>query len=144
MTKMLDDQDRRIRAIVGGEHVDFFKARQRFYGYLKVNLQLPCEVTGIEAFRWEEPYLAWPADAGEYERLRESQPSGRDKYELLEIDDETESEWVAFGDEDIGGFARRHSDGREFCLGLADLVVTDRESPSYQVLWDYAVWYGNR
>ena len=141
---MKDEQDRRIEAIVGGEHVDFLQARKRLYGYLKVSLQLPCEVTGIEEFRWEEPYLEWPADLEKYIQLMETQPSGRETYELLEIDDEAESEWVAFGDEDIGVIARRRSDGREFCLGLASLVVTDRQSPNYQVLWDYATWWGNR
>ena len=27
------------------------------FEHLKANLQLPCEVTGTEDFRWEEPYV---------------------------------------------------------------------------------------
>ena len=57
MTKF-DEQMNRWEAIIGdiaaGTQEDALKA---FFKHLKSNLQLPCEVTGTEDFRWEEPYV---------------------------------------------------------------------------------------
>ena len=38
---------------------------------------------------------------------------------------------------------RRIADGREFVLGLSELEATDRNSPNFQLLDDYAAWFGN-
>ena len=38
---------------------------------------------------------------------------------------------------------RRKSDGKEFDLGLAELQVTDKKSPNFRLVDDYAVWLVN-
>ena len=56
-TRQQDLQEKRIESILGDpEEIDFDEARDIYYQYLKENLDLPCEVTGIEDFSWEEIY----------------------------------------------------------------------------------------
>ena len=66
-----DLQEKRIESILGNdEEIDFDEARNIFYQHLKENLDLPCEVTGIEDFGWEEFYVFGPGSKKEYERLK--------------------------------------------------------------------------
>ena len=138
-----DEQMRRWKAILGdaaeGTQQDAVNA---FLKHLKARLQLPCEVTGTEDLRWEEPYVIGGWSQEEYKRLKKTQPSYRDKYELLDIGQDEWSEWMMF-DEDIVAHVRRKSDGKEFYLGLAELRVTDESSPNFQLVDDYAVWLVN-
>ena len=139
-----DAQDRRIEAIRGDDEVsDFDGAVAVFFRHFKANLQLPCEVTGIEDFRWEEPYVLGVWGQDEYEQLKRTQPSHEDRYELLEISREGWSKWKMFYADDIAAHVRRISDGREFILGLAELEATDKKSPNHQLIDDYAVWFVN-
>jgi len=139
-----DDQDRRIRAILGDEEdTDFDDAVGAFFDHLKANLQLPCDVTGIEDFRWEEPYVFGMGDQDEYEELKKTQPSYEDRYELLEVLRDGGSEWMMFWEEDIAARVRRISDDKMFVLGLAELEVIDKGSPNHQLVDDYAVWFVN-
>jgi len=139
-----DAQDLRIEAILGDDQdLDFDEAVAVFFKHLKANLQLPCEVTGIEDFRWEEPYVLGGWDQDEYEQLKKTQPSYEDHYELLEIRAEGWSEWMMFYGEDIAAHVRRMSDGKEFILGLSELEATDKKSPNHQLIDDYAVWFVN-
>lgn len=139
-----DAQDERIAAILGEiEDLDFDETIDTFYEYLKTNLSLPCEVTGIEDFRWEEIYVFGPGDKKEYDHLKKTQPSYTDQYELLGIDCEAKSGWMLFWGEDIGADVRRISDGKKFLLGLSEFKVTDKKSENYQLLDDYSVWFIN-
>lgn len=139
-----DAQDLRIEAILGDEEeMGFDEVVTVFFKHLKANLQLPCEVTGIEDFRWEEPYVFGGCDQHEYRRLKKTRPSYADHYELLEIRPEGWSEWMMFHGEDIAAHVRRISDGKEFILGLAELKAADNTSPNYQLIDDYAVWFVN-
>lgn len=137
-----DDQFARVEAILGGKEMDMEQAVESLLAHLKANLQLPCEVTGSEDFNWEEPYVLGGWSPAEYRRLKKTQPSYRDRFELLSLDRGDFSEWMMF-DEDIAARVRRKSDGKEFVLGLAELKVTDKKSPNYQLLDDYAVWFVN-
>jgi len=140
----LDAQDARIERILGNvEELSFGGCVERFYEHLQTSLRLPCEVTGIEDFGWEEFYVLGPGDPKEYERLRKDRPSYQDKYELLAIEKDAESEWMMFYGEDLAGHVRRKSDGQEFYLGLAEIVPVNKRSPNYQLLRDYAVWFVN-
>jgi len=142
--KKEDIQESRIRAVLGDDEEPVSEETvKRFYEHLKKNLRLPFEVAGIEDFRWEEFYVIGPGDAEEYKRLKKTQPSYKDRYDLIEIDPEAESEWMLFCGEDIGALVRRKSDARQFCLGLAELEATDRKSANYRLLDDYAVWFVN-
>ena len=82
----MDKQFQRIDAIVGDNAGrDFAEALSIFYTHLRQHLVLPCDVTGTEDFRWEERYMLGPGDPKEYARLKKSQPSYRDHYELLKL-----------------------------------------------------------
>lgn len=134
----------RIEAILGDdEDMSFDQAAAALCKHLKANLQLPCQVTGIEDFRWEEPYVFGGWDPDEYERLKKDQPSYTDRYELLDISPQGCSEWMLFYGEDLAAHVRRTSDGKEFILGLAELETTDKKSRNHQLIDDYAVWFVN-
>lgn len=138
-----DEQMQRWEAILGAA----FEGTQEeglevFFKYLKANLQLPCEVTGVEDFRWEEPYVIGGWSPTEYKRLKKTQPSYTDKYDLLELERGWRSEWMMFN-EDTVAHVRRKRDGREFALGLAELRATDKKSRNFQLIDDYAVWLVN-
>lgn len=138
-----DDQMKRCEEILGdAAEGTQGEALAAFFQHLKANLQLPCEVTGTEDFRWEEPYVIGGWSQQEYKRLKKTQPSYADKFDLLDIEQDEWSEWMMF-DEDIVANVRRKSDGRKFDLGLAELRVTDKKSPNFQLIDDYAVWLVN-
>ena len=139
-----DTQDIRIEQIIGDDDdLTFDDCVVRFYEHLNSNLQLPCIVTGIEDFRWEEFYVIGPGNPQEYERLRKDQPSYQDKYDLLAVERDVESEWMMFCGEDLAGNVRRQTDGKEFFLGLAEIVPVNKKSKNYQLLHDYVVWFVN-
>ncbi len=139
-----DAQDERIHAILPeGGSGSFGDSVEKFYRHLTESLQLPCDVTGIEDFRWEEYYVLGPGDRKEYERLRKTQPSYQDTLELLAIEWDLFSEWMLFHGEDLAGRVRRKSDGKEFHLGLAEIKAVDKHSLNYQLLDDYSVWFVN-
>ncbi|MCC7336159.1 MAG: hypothetical protein IT422_13750 [Pirellulaceae bacterium] len=143
MTKQ-ELQDARIRAIIGdGRDPDFGECRDKFYDHLVKSMQIPCDVTGIEDFDWEEFYVFGPGDPKEYARLRKNRPSYTDIFELLAIEKDVVSQWKMFAGEDLAGHVRRKTDGKEFHLGLAEIKVVDKKSPNNQLLDDYAVWLVN-
>ena len=140
----LDAQDTRIEEIIGDdEEATFDDCLDKFGDQLESSLQLPCDVTGIEDFRWEAYYVIGPGDPKEHERLRNNQPSYKDTFELLAIEKDVFSEWMMFHGEDLAGHVRRKTDGKEFHLGLAEIEVVDKNSRNYQLLDDYAVWFVN-
>ncbi len=139
-----DAYDERIAAIVGDtEGRCWDETRDVFFEYLRANLSLPCEVTGYEDFGWEEFYVFGPGSKEEYERLKKTQPSYKDRYQLLEIVHDAETVWAMFWGEDIGAKVRRICDGKEFLLGGAEIQAVDKKSRNYQLLNDYAVWFVN-
>ncbi len=141
---MRSPQEARVEAIVGDlEHADFSEGVERFCAHLKRHLALPCEVTGCEDFDWEEFYVIGPGSGEEHKRLRRTQPSFRDRYDLLAIDTDASSQWMLYFDEDIGALCRRKSDGREFVLGLAELKTTDPKHPNSQLIEDYGFYFVN-
>ena len=100
----VDAQHVRSAAIVGDDEASSFdEGVGKFYHHLKRSLQLPCDVTGIEDFAWEEFYVVGPGDPKEYERLRQTRPSYRDTFELLTIEKNVHSEWMMFQNEDLAG-----------------------------------------
>lgn len=132
----------RVDALLGDARLDMDQALDVLLAHLRANLRLPCEVTGGEDFKWEEPYVLgglWPR---EYKRLKMTQPSYRDRYQLLSIDRDGPSEWMLFW-EDIAAHVRRTSDGKRFVLGLSELEATDKKSENYRLLDDYTVWFVN-
>ncbi|MEZ5584007.1 MAG: calcium-binding protein [Candidatus Competibacteraceae bacterium] len=108
-----------------------------YRAYLKNNLEIPCFLTGIEDFSWEERYVFGYGSKIEYEKLKKTRASYTDTFKLLDLDNEI--------DEGYGILAnvRRVSDKRKFDLPLADLKTTDEQSKNYQLLDDFSVWFVN-
>ncbi len=135
----LDKQDQRIATIFGTEDVPdvITTTLERYRDYLQQHLELPCQLTGIEDFAWEEYYVIGPGSKAEHERLRKTRPSYMDTYDLLSFDDDV--------DPDVGIVVHvsRVSDKKRFHLPLADLEVTKKKSKNYQLLDDYVVWFVN-
>jgi hypothetical protein len=138
-----DDQEQRWVVILGNSPDQTAEdALNAYFKFLKANLKMPCEVTGIEDFNWEEPYVVGGWSHQEYKELKKTQPSFKDKYELLDINQDESSEWMMF-DDDIVAHARRISDGKEFILGLSELKLTDNKSRNFMFVDDYVVWFVN-
>ncbi len=129
-------------AIVGPGEISRQGAIERLRGHLVASLRLPCEVTGSEDFQWEEGYVITGLLAQEYARLKKTQPSYRDRYELLEVMPDAPSPWKLC-DADLVARARRISDGRVFLLGLSELEAVDRTTPEAELLRAYSAWFGN-
>jgi len=134
-----EKQEKRIIAILGTEEVDVTrKTVKNYLEYLKRHVEIPCQLTGIEDFEWEDPYVFGFGSKREYEELKKTQPSYKDKFNLIKFVDE-------IGDEYDGIFVHVQcvSDKRKFVLPLADLKTTDKKSKNYQLLDDYSVWFVN-
>ena len=133
-----DKQRKRLADIFGTEGVPSVKTEtlERYLEHLKQHLELPCQLTGIEDFPWEELYVIGPGSKKEHERLRKTRPSYMDTYALLSFDD-VES--------DSGIFVnlRRVSDKKKFVLPLADLKATTPQSKNYELLDDFSAWFVN-
>jgi hypothetical protein len=136
------EQEQRIFSVIGGEDVDSKTAFRRWHKHLTTSLTLPCDVTGIEDFQWEEFFVCGPGDRSEYKELRMTRPSHRDVFELTAVEVDAASEWCLVPDE-LKAHVRRKTDGKRFVLGLSELKSTDRRSKNYQVLHDYSVWLVN-
>jgi hypothetical protein len=123
----LDTQDQRIASIFGTKEVpDVDTATlERYLAYLTQQLTLPCQLTGIEDFDWEEYYVIGPGSKAEHKRLRKTRPSYMDTYDLLRFEEEVDP------DEGILVHVRRVSDKKTFLLPLANLEATPKKSKHY-------------
>jgi hypothetical protein len=133
----------RIDAIIGDDDASFAKSVGKLLKHLQAHLQLPCEVKGIEDFRWEEPYIFGGFDPEEYQQLKKTCPSYADRFQLLAIKKNGYSEWMLCAGEDIVAHVQRVRDGKKFALGLSELKATDRKSPNFQLLDDFSVFFWN-
>jgi len=132
-----DEHERRVAAILGQTDLEVTgKTVKQYLDYLKPQLELPCRLTGIEDFPWEERYVFGFGDEKEYERLKKTQPSYTDTFELLRFAAATANDGVLVEVE-------RVSDKKKFTLPLADLEAVDEKSKNHQLLDDYAVWFVN-
>ena len=81
----MDDQDKRIREILGKDCECNIQNVLKYFVYLKTTIRYPCRLTGMEDFPWEEPYVLGGWDKKEYEKLKKDNPSYTDEYELVEL-----------------------------------------------------------
>ena len=94
-------------------------------------------LTGRDDFPWEEKYVFWPRNKAEYKRLKKTNPSYKDEYQLLEIvGKETE-------ENDLIAKVKRLSDGKKFELGLSWLTIKNKKAKEYQLLNDFVTWVVN-
>jgi len=133
-----DEQESRIISILGTEDLELNRKTLKIYlQYLKEQIEKPCELTGIEDFDWEEYYIFGSGNKKEYEKLKKTRPSYKDKF--IMIDFETGID----GDYGILVNVQRTSDKRKFTLPLADLKATAKKTKNYELLDDYSVWFVN-
>jgi len=84
-----EKQEKRIIAILGTKKLDVTrKTLTTYLKYLKNNVEIPCQLTGIEDFEWEEPYVFGFGSKREYEELEKTQPSYKDKFNLIKFVDD--------------------------------------------------------
>lgn len=130
------EQEKRFCAILG-DKLEVSKNSLKLYEqFLRKNIELPCILTGSEDFPWEEKYLFGFGLPGEYEKLKKSNPSYTDIFELNGYAG-TNDRW--------GVIAKviRKSDGKKFEVALDFLKVIDKKSENYRLVIDYAVWFAN-
>ncbi len=134
-----EEQEQRIAKVLGKKAVPSVShaTLQKYLAYLKQAITLPCLLTGIEDFPWEERYVLGYGSKAEYERLKTTQPSYTDTYELVSFEDE---------EDDMRGLlvkVKRKSDKKNFVLPLAELKAVDEQSKNYELLHDFSVWFVN-
>lgn len=128
----------KVSQILGTEDIDVtLETIVKYFDYLKQNIQLPLQVTGIEDFPWEEYYVIGNGSPKEYARLKKTQPSYTDVFTI--------NEWnnSLIQDNSISVNVCRIGDKKKFLLPLEDLEVVDETSDNYQLLDDYIVWAVN-
>jgi len=142
--EQIDEQLQRIESLVGAsDDLDYRAAAHKFCEHLRQHLVLPCEVTGIEDFNWEEYYVIGPGSRKEYDQLWQTQPSYQDNYDLKSIEFGPVSRWMLFGASDIAAHVRRNADGKKFVLGLSEPRATDENSLNHRLLDDFATFVAN-
>ncbi len=120
----------------------FYSALGRWHDHLRGRLTLPCEVTGKEDFRWEEPYVFGLLSRTDYDALRKARPSFKDVFILESIAASAGYEWALSAD-DLGALVRRKDDGLTFVLGLSELSPIEEDGPNARLLEDYSYWFAN-
>ncbi len=108
---------------------------KKYLKYLKQNLTIPCLVTGMEEFEWEEHYTMGPGSKKEYQKLKKTQPSYTDQFNLLKLDNKLD---VEYG---ILAVLERTTDNQKFTLPLADLETVVEDSINAELLEDYSMWF---
>jgi hypothetical protein len=132
-----DEQERRIKAVLGKSDLAVTaRTVKKYLDYLKEHVELPCQLTGMEDFPWEERYVFGYGSKKEYEELKKTNPSYTDTFELLRFADANPNDGILVE-------ARRVSDNKKFTLQLDYLQATDEDSPNYQLLDDYSTWFVN-
>ncbi|MBE9185205.1 hypothetical protein IQ270_10880 [Microcoleus sp. LEGE 07076] len=130
--------ERKIRTILGNKKINAdLKNTIKYLDYLKRNLQVPCHVTGIEEFEWEEEYLMGFGTKKEYARLKKTLPSYTDKFTIHRLEDFSIHEGGIFVE------VQRVGDRKKFMLRLAELESVDDLPPNNHILHDYSVWWIN-
>ncbi|MEG4849359.1 calcium-binding protein [Microcoleus sp. B5-D4] len=125
----------KISKILASKNIDStLKNSVKYLEYIKQNIQLPCHVTGIEEFEWEEEYTMGYGSKKEYARLKKTQASYTDRFTINRLDD------FVIQEEGIFVEVQRVSDRQKFMLPLFELESVDASSPNNQLLDDYAVW----
>ncbi len=132
----MDNQDIRISEILGKNTERCEENSLKYLKYLKDSISLPCELTGMEDFPWEEKYVLGGWDKEEYEELKKDNPSFRDKFSL--------TKFLLHDDEDeIFAQVQRIKDGKIFEIGISWLECTNEKSPNYIIVEDCASWHVN-
>ena len=134
--RIMKDWQKRIHDVLGDDNERCTRNSERWRAHLLSCLHLPIRVTGIEDFPWEEPYIFGGWDKREYARLKKTQPSYTDTFDLVDIEGPEEHD-------DLIARVRRVTDRKVFHIGLSWLRTESKDDPLHNKLNDYAVWHCN-
>jgi len=109
---------------------------RKYIKYLQKELEMPCELTGIEDFRWEEYYVLGPGDMDEYEELKKTQPSYTDTFKLIAVEND-------ITEKRLGIMVSVRRGRQKFYLPLQDLKAIDKKSLNYKLIDEYCTWIVN-
>ena len=125
-------QEQRILEILGADNLHVtLRSLTQYRDYLRVNLDTPCVMTGIDGLPWEEKYVFAS------EALKEEQPARADIYELKRFEDTIDQ---------ITGIlvkVKRVKDNRRFIFELASLKAVDETAKNFTLLDDYSAWFSS-
>jgi hypothetical protein len=128
----------KIQKILGAKNIDVsLENSVKYLEYIKQNIQLPCHVTGIQEFEWEEEYTMGSGSKKEYAKLKKTQPSYTDSFTINRLED------FVVQEEGIFVEVQRVGERQKFMLPLSELESVDVISPNTQLLDDYALWFVN-
>jgi len=134
----IDEEEKRIYHILNSEDLSVNDENLlKYLDYLKVNLKIPCILTGSEDFDWEEPYILGGWNKKEYEKLKKTNPSYTDDFEFIKLEEEYD-DWKG-----IHANVKRISDKKVFAIPLWDLKVIDKKDSNFQIVSDYSSWMTN-
>ena len=128
--------EQKLKEVFGTTNLEVNRSNlKKYFKYLKKNLTIPCLVKGMEEFEWEEYYTMGPGSTKEYKKLKKTQPSYTDKFNLLKLDQKLDLE------DGVLGVLERTTDNLKFTLPLVDLEAVAENSVNSQLLEDYAMWF---
>jgi hypothetical protein len=149
----MDAAEARIVKVFGTKEVPRVSRENllKYRKYLLQHLDRKAILTGCEDFPWEEKYVLGGWSRAEYEKLKKTNPSYTDEYELIDIleDDLPENDLIAQ--------VKRRSDGKVFEIGLSWLTTKkekrllrrEKTAPrndgtkDFQLLDDFVTWVVN-
>ena len=130
--------EQKLEGVLGTKNLEVNQGNlKKYLKYMKQNLKIPCLVTGIEEFEWEEHYTIGPGSKKEYQKLKKTKPSYKDKFNLLKLDNKLDAE------DGILAVLERTKDHLNFTLPLADLGAVVENSVDAELLEDYGMWFFN-
>jgi len=130
--------EQKLEGVLGTKNLEVNQSNlKKYLKYMKQNLTIPCLVTGIEEFEWEEHYTIGPGSKKEYQKLKKTKPSYKDKFNLLKLDNKLDAE------DGILAVLERTKDHLNFTLPLADLGAVVENSVDAELLEDYGMWFFN-
>jgi hypothetical protein len=135
----MDADEARIAKVFGTKKVPEVskKTLLRYRSYLLQQFDRKMVLTGREDFPWEEKYVIGPGSRSEYEKLKKTNPSYTDEYELIDIAEDEVKE------NDLLARVKRLSDNKNFEIGLSWLTTKEEKGKDYQLLDDFATWAVN-
>lgn len=135
----MDEEEVRLRQVFDAEEIPEVDdaSLKTFARHLQTNLAPSVDVTGREDFPWEEFYVFGPGEPEEYDELKKSRPSYRDKFVLLRVLDEPSPS------DDLVASVERLNDGKRFEIDLSWLEAVDETSEDARLLDDFASWQVN-
>ena len=125
----------RIKKILGKDCDRSNQNAIKYLAYLKKLVKQPCHLTGREEFPWEKPYATGGWESSEYQKLKRSNPSFVDQFELLDLQSTGTDNF------DIIATVERIEDEKIFEIELSRLECIDIEDDNYQLIDDFTAWY---